>query len=366
MYCWSLAEYLDWVDQGCAVNKNVKSLEIIGVFGSRIKTLSEHIDSLPNISTLIISNNLIKILPPQIGNLKHLKTLNVSNNRLSNLPVEISKLIHLTTLDISNNNINDVPSEFFKLTNLINFNYTNEGKNIQHLIDIIYTNKLYFDANYDFYIDMMIALTDMERNVPEQDDFLRGDQPSPIDVGIYSNNQNVHDSTIQSSIKDSINRIMKKHRTMDPENVMKSIQSDSILTSLTKRLLIKFSENTDLISKCDVSFLDVLIAVWNCVVKNPYSNDIKNVLNEEMKDAKDKCFTGRVSRLLNCLSGYDDDVEVKISDSEQIGNVISSTEMNLRTEGKYTVARHKKRATNSLKMLGYTDDVISTWVNHIG
>ena len=128
---------------------------------------------------------------------------------------------------------------------------------------------------------------------------------------------------------------------------------------------IKFSKNKDLISQCNVDFFELLVAVWNCIVQNPYSKYIKNVLNEEMKDAKDKCFTGRVSRLLNCLSGYDEVVEVKISDSEQIGNVISVAEKNLLKKGNYTVKRHKKIATQTLKEMGYTDDVISAWIEHI-
>ena len=41
-----------------------------------------------------------------------------------------------------------------------------------------------------------------------------------------------------------------------------------------------------------------------------------------MNDSVCKCFTGRMSRLINCLNGFDDLVEIKISDKEQIGNII--------------------------------------------
>jgi len=46
------------------------------------------------------------------------------------------------------------------------------------------------------------------------------------------------------------------------------------------------------------------------------SNEIKEVLNEEIKDSLCKCFTGRLSRMINCLSGFDPRVQVKISESE--------------------------------------------------
>ena len=36
-----------------------------------------------------------------------------------------------------------------------------------------------------------------------------------------------------------------------------------------------------------------------------------------------KCFTDKISRLVNCLSGYSDKVEIKISENEEISNIIS-------------------------------------------
>ena len=35
-----------------------------------------------------------------------------------------------------------------------------------------------------------------------------------------------------------------------------------------------------------------------------------------------KCFTGRISRLINCLNGYDQRVEIRISQNDEISNII--------------------------------------------
>ena len=35
-----------------------------------------------------------------------------------------------------------------------------------------------------------------------------------------------------------------------------------------------------------------------------------------------KCFTGRISRLVNCLNGFTDLVNINIEDNQQIGNII--------------------------------------------
>jgi len=46
-------------------------------------------------------------------------------------------------------------------------------------------------------------------------------------------------------------------------------------------------------------------------------------MNKEMNDSLCMCFTGRISRLVNSLNGYYEDVQIQISKNERIGNIIS-------------------------------------------
>jgi hypothetical protein len=41
--------------------------------------------------------------------------------------------------------------------------------------------------------------------------------------------------------------------------------------------------------------------------------EVKNRLNEEINDGLCKCFTRRLSRLVNCLSGFSNKVTINIS-----------------------------------------------------
>jgi hypothetical protein len=41
-----------------------------------------------------------------------------------------------------------------------------------------------------------------------------------------------------------------------------------------------------------------------------------------MKSAECKYFTGRISRLVNVLNGYYDDIKIEITENEQIGTII--------------------------------------------
>jgi hypothetical protein len=85
-------------------------------------------------------------------------------------------------------------------------------------------------------------------------------------------------------------------------------------------------------------------------------------LNEEMQDSNYKCFTGRISRLVNCLSGYSDKVKIQITETEEIGNIISVI-MNKR--GIKTIEILKEEVILALKERGYEEATISMWLEHV-
>jgi len=66
-----------------------------------------------------------------------------------------------------------------------------------------------------------------------------------------------------------------------------------------------------------------------------------------MKSAECKCFTRKITRLVNCLSGFDNahfvyDVVIKISDNEQIGNVLLAIRSKYKKDDEF-----KENATNN-------------------
>jgi hypothetical protein len=129
-------------------------------------------------------------------------------------------------------------------------------------------------------------------------------------------------------------------------------------------LIDKYTSSTDLVIELNVSFMDVLIAVWNRIVTNPNAVEIKKMLNVEMTDSIEMCFTGQISRLVNCLSGFDELVEVKISDNEQIANIISMIEKQMR-ETSSTLDVYKQTVTTELLRMGYTQDVVDEWIVYL-
>ena len=67
--------------------------------------------------------------------------------------------------------------------------------------------------------------------------------------------------------------------------------------------------------------------------------EIKKILNIEMLDSECKCFTGRITRLVNCLNGLSDLVKINISDNQQIENIIIIIKEQLGKKYNYTIEK---------------------------
>ena len=133
-----------------------------------------------DIKKLNLSNNNLTQLPVEIVKLKQLTTLNLSYNKLTQLPVEIGQLTQLTTLELNSNKLTHLPVEIGQLTLLTTL----------HLSDNMIENLL------NPIIQRVIQRIE---NRPRRQ--LNG-------TTIYTDTQNVHSSSIQQSIRDSINKLM--------------------------------------------------------------------------------------------------------------------------------------------------------------
>jgi hypothetical protein len=88
-------------------------------------------------------------------------------------------------------------------------------------------------------------------------------------------------------------------------------------------------------------------------------------MNTEMDDADCKCFTGKMSRLINCLNGYDSRVVITMADNDQISNIIIIEKEKLEIEGRYTTESHKDNVRRAMKERKYPLDIIEEWISYI-
>jgi hypothetical protein len=180
---------------------------------------------------------------------------------------------------------------------------------------------------------------------------------------VYGDEQNVHNHAIQESIRTSVKNILKIKPIIT--DITNYILQDSILTDRSKEILLEYQSSTDIYSVLDITFAELLMYVINRIDINEHKDEIKNILNIEMNESVCKCFTGRISRLVNCLAGFDPLVSIQIADNEQIANVISTVEQNLLNENTYSVETHKELVSKQLEELGYSSTIIEEWIQNI-
>ncbi len=355
---------------------NLNNLQLLCLSDNQLTTIPPEIGNLQSIKTLDLYKNQITTIPHEIGNLRTLQVLHLSFNNISEIPDEIGNLTALQTLGLSNNTLKTIPSSIGNLHAIREFYlYSNQITAIPAEIGNIRSLQS-FDISGNKITNLPAELGTLP-NITSLNLFNNPIEYLPPNIrriverqrqsqGIYGDKQSVHNSMVQATIKSSIMRLLSIPPSLGSDAVISDILSDNTLSDFTKQSLVEYSRNTDVISDLNVTFLEVLTAVWNRVVTNENSNDIKHVLNGEMKDAECKCFTGRVSRLVNCLSGIDSLVDVKISDNEQIGNVISVVGERLKDEGRYTIELHEKIASNNLKKMGYSiEEIVKGWIDYL-
>jgi len=334
--------------------------------GNKLKTLPKlpntlhllrcdynYLTTLPELSLTLevldcYDNNLITLpkLPPT------LQVLYCPFNQLTNLPelpislkklyCQCNKLIALPELQHTlqvlhcvNNQLTNLPISLIRCRNLRDFRYSiNE-------------------------IEMSPQITRFINNLRHKN--INGYQ-------IYNDGQNIHNSSIQESVRTSIERLTTRSyiEKYNLDVLILLIVEDNILSDKCKSLLVEYSNNEDIHSILLLRFSDVLWYVFQIIIHDFNKEEqieIKTILNQEMNDAECKCFTGRMSRVINCLNGFSDYVNIKVLDSSQIGNIIVLVKEKLGME--YSIEKHKEIVETELLERGYDQDTITEWLEYI-
>ena len=96
------------------------------------------------------------------------------------------------------------------------------------------------------------------------------------------------------------------------DEVSNVIINDSILSEKCKAQLIEYASDKNEHIGLGITFCEALQYVFTRIDQNKARDEIKKILNAEMKDALCMCFTGRISRLVNCLTAIDPLVHIHI------------------------------------------------------
>jgi Leucine-rich repeat (LRR) protein len=345
------------------INKLI-NLTYLSLDYNNLDYLPENICELINLKELSISNNKIKYLPKNIHNLINLKNFDMQHNIFEQLPDNFCNLTNLQRLDLSYNKLNELPENFNTLTNLKKLDIdSNKIKTIPYSFSyLINLKELCVDNNE------ITKLPPFLSNLINCHDFSYRENPIdfiPINVqrwlnkqksisNFYNDNQNIHNNNIQESFRKSVYSLLNDND--DTEFSIENVINDNMINDNVKSIIIEYCNDETLHSVLNVNFLDIFKKVWERINQHKDKKELKNILNSEMLDSECKCFIGRITRLVNVLNGFYDDIDINISDKEQIGTIISNMMQN---------NKDKNEIQNELAKRGFTQNVIDEWLEHL-
>jgi hypothetical protein len=143
------------------------------------------------------------------------------------------------------------------------------------------------------------------------------------------------------------------------------ILNNTILEEKTKEILFEYLEDKTVHSTLNISFEELLVSVYNHIINHEHKEEIFKIMNKEMNDSICKCFTGRISRLINTLNGFDENIKIEISEAEQIGNICIIIKQKLEDENRYSNKLFKEIVEKELLERKYDIVVIKEWLDNI-
>ena len=308
------------------------------------------IQQLPNYDRIVYidcSHNKLTSLPSKLP--ESLQELYCSSNKLTSLPSKLPE--SLQTLYFYHNNLTALPSnlpESLRVLYCSNNKITSLPINLHELRNLIFID--YSDNEIEYIPPQTTRFLNRLRN--------QGMTQSKL----YNDGQNVHDHQIQESIRNSTNSVMAYKPSITIEAMNEEIICSSVLTEVTKRLLLEYCGDDSIHGVMGITFKELLLAVWSIIREHKDGNEIIGIMNTEMADADCKCFTGKMSRLINCLNGYDDRVVITMAENDQIGNIIIIEKEKLDI---YDIEKHKSNVRLAMEERGYPKETIEEWIGYI-
>jgi Leucine-rich repeat (LRR) protein len=313
-----------------------------------------------NLQKIYCSQNQLTSLP-EWQHLINLQEFFCRFNQLTSLP-EWQYLTNLQIIDCDSNNLTSLP-EWQHLTNLqiiyCNYNQLTTLPEWKHL-----TNLQIIDCAYNKLTSLPVGWIRLQnlRNIkyygnpieyipPNLRRIIQGQRTGQ---NIYQDTQSVHNHNIQLSLQKSIEYLIKDKPTISIPKMKSEITNECIV----HELLLDYCNDKTIHSVLNVTFEEILNSIWSKIRISEYKNEIIKILNIEMLDSECKCFTGRLTRLVNCLNGFDENIKIEIDNNEQMSN-ISKILYN-----KYdNIEDYKRELRKEFEERGYSEEDIQIWSN---
>jgi Leucine-rich repeat (LRR) protein len=337
---------------------NLTQLHTLHLYNNKLTELDKDIFSnLTQLQRLNLSNNNLTELDKELfSNFTLLKFLSLSNNNLTELDKDIfSNLTQLQTLYLHNNNLTELDKNIFSNLTLLQDLRLSHNKLTKLPISIINCRNL----TYIFYAD-----NEFNYIPPNIQRFLDNITQHTNKIQIYNDSQNVHNHSIQESIKTSLQNILNIPKNINKDTLINDLIQNNYMNEHSMRLLLEYCQNTSIHSVLNITFEESLLHILEYINQElvEHKKEILKILEMEILDSECKCFTGRISRLINCLNGFSDLVQINIPDNMAISNVIVMIKNNYKGNN---LDELKDIITKELLDRGYSEDKINEYIDYV-
>ncbi len=257
---------------------------------------------------LNISNNFITdfyAYPP------HLVHLNISNNRITNIPKNIPDSI--THFYIEKNKIKKLPDSIMECHNLIQLDYQ-------------YNRNITVSEPVLIFINERMEQRRMQEVAQEAAQAAARGQ-APRRRHVYKDTQSVHASDINKSVRDNIILLQKQFNSANSNyntDTLFNQYMNEFSTFITNQSYVtrlrEICMKAGIHSILKLTIKQIFILVWHKIrtFDTETQEEISNIIKQDIHDLERVCFTGRISRLVNVLTGFTDDIHITIDMNSQI------------------------------------------------
>jgi hypothetical protein len=355
-----------------SIDVGVVGLEKISAQITDVSLIHPRMDEFPRIfhnelSSLKIHKNTNALNINDLSMYKNLRHITISSSNLSTLPI-LPNTGQLKHLDVSYNHITEITN----LPDCINILYINN--NYITSLDAFPVNVSWINMsqnplrrfpenlvlcrslNYIYLHETEIEMTAMEmRFLAQRTNYRPVDRMMQRDItSVYENRQNIHATSIQKSFLKSC------------QNLLLDKIPDQVFTGTGNRYvdenIRQFSQNRERHCILYITFSELFQKVWNRIATQRCDEtrfELLKRLREEMIEAEAKCFMGQITRLLNVLVGFYDDICIEIDDSEQIYAKIQAN----RNRNNKVV--NLDELVDELREIRISEDKIREWVDAV-
>jgi hypothetical protein len=155
-----------------------------------------------------------------------------------------------------------------------------------------------FNAANDRY---MIARGVAPAPVPQ---VFQRDPDGGIDLRAFAiDRQNVHRSGVLSAVEAAIHRLLERPLAADQNTI-----AEVLAVLPTPELRDELQRDFNLVHGFGVPYAKVLDHVWGTLRAHEHKMELEHRFIDELRDGRAMCHTGKMTRLVNVLAGFDDSV----------------------------------------------------------